>query len=380
MPNNTIKYIAYFDTQNSLVKRNYVTSATNKVEYIAKAIASLNYQVEILSVSEVIDDKIKIYPSEKKLIFDGVTLHLSPSFGGNTSILRKIKHLWHLLYLFLSLLLHCGKKDTIIVYHSLGYYDIILWAKRIKNFKLILEVEEIYSDVSIMSDYWRNLEFKMFKIADAFILSNDFLDGLVNTHNKPSVVIYGTYQVEPQRVEKFDDGKTHAIYAGTFDSNKGGAQTSIMATEYLPENYHIHICGFGTENDIADVQSRINKVQSRSKATITYDGLKKGEEFICYLQQCHIGLSTQNPGGKFNDTSFPSKVLTYLANGLSVVSIRIPVLEKASIATRISFYNVSDAKALAEAIVNCNYQQSSRDIVEALDQSFRHNLETVLQI
>lgn len=378
MSQNTIKYIAYFDTQDSEVKRNYVTSASNKVEYIAKAIAALGNQVEIRSMSEVTENRFKVYASEKKQIADGVTLHLPPSMGGNKSLHRKLKGIWHLMYFFFYLLFHCNKKDSIVVYHSLGYFHTILWAKKIKNFRLILEVEEIYSDVSKMSRFWRNLEFKMFSMADAFILSNDLLDAKINNRRKPSVVIYGTYQVEPKCVEKYDDGKIHAIYAGTFDHNKGGAQASIMAAEYLPEGYHIHICGFGTDSDIADVQKRIAEIQNKSNASITYDGLKKGEEFIRFLQRCHIGLSTQNPSGDFNDTSFPSKVLTYMANGLSVVSIRIPVLEKSTIASAVSFYDKANATELASAIMNCNYHLSSRDLVTALDLSFKHKLKSIL--
>ena len=378
MSQNTIKYIAYFDTQDSKVKRNYVTSASNKVEYIAKAIASLGRQVEIHSISEVTEERLKLYPSEKKQISDGVTLYLSPSFGGDRRFQRKVKILWHLVSLFFYLLFHCNKEDTVIVYHSLGYFQIILWAKKIKNFQLVLEVEEIYSDVSKMSGFWRSLEFKMFSIADAFILSNDLLDAKINTRGKPSVVIYGTYQVEQKRVEKFNDGKIHAIYAGTFDHNKGGAQASIMAAEYLPEDYHIHICGFGTGNDIADVQRRIAETQIKSKATITYDGLKKGEEFIRFLQQCHIGLSTQNPCGGFNDTSFPSKVLTYMVNGLSVVSIRIPVLEKSAIASELSFYDRHDAIEIANAIRNCSKTCKSESLLKRLDASFEKELKKLL--
>ena len=379
MSRNIITYIAYFDTQDSEVKRNYVTSASNKVEYIAKRIASLGHKVEIHSISEVKEDRFKYYPQEQKRISDGVTLYLSSSFGGNRGMQRKVKTLWHLMKMFFYLLFHCNKKDTVIVYHSLGYLYTILWAKRIKNFRLVLEVEEIYSDVSTMSAFWRTLEFRMFKIADAFILSNDLLDAKINTQHKPSIVIYGTYQVEPKRGEKFDDGKIHVVYAGTFDHNKGGAQASIAATEYLPENYHVHICGFGTDSDIADVQRRISEMQNKSKASITYDGLKKGEEFIRFLQQCHIGLSTQNPSGEFNDTSFPSKVLTYMANGLSVVSIRIPALKVSSIASALSFYDFSDATELANAIKNSDFHQSSRDLVDSLDQSFKQKLKSILR-
>ena len=378
MSKKSFKYIYFFDTQASKVKRNYVTSACNKLEYIAKVIASLGNEVDILSMSQVIEDKIKLYPSETVRIADGITLHLPFSWGGNSALSRKIKVLWHLLNMFLYLLWNCGKKDTIIVYHSLGYFNIISWAKKIKGFRLILEVEEIYSDVSQMDSKFRKLEFRMFDIADAFILSNDLLDTKINKHHKPSIVIYGTYHLEPKCVEKFDDGKIHVVYAGTFDPNKGGAQIAIMATEYLPKNYHIHICGFGSSDDIEDVKRRICEAQSKSKASITYDGLKKGNEFIEFLQKCHIGLSTQKPEGEYNDTSFPSKVLTYMANGLAVVSIRIPVLEIAQVSKNISFYDIPSGEELAAAIVSCDINKSSQNLVSELNMQFKNNINRLL--
>ena len=378
MSKQSIKYIAFFDTQDSAVKRNYVTSASNKLEYIARAIASTGRDVEIVSMSQVQEEKFKFYVSEKKQVATGITLRLPFSWGGNSGFARKLKIFWHLINMFFFLLLNCTKDEKVVVYHSLGYFDIIRWAKKIRKFKLILEVEEVYSDVSQMSKYWRNLEFKMFDIADAFILSNDLLDTKINRRNKPSVVIYGTYREEPKRVEKFNDGKIHVIYAGTFDPNKGGAQTAIMAAEYLPENYHIHICGFGNLEDVEAVKKQVVEVKGKSISTITYDGLKKGNEFVEFLQQCHIGLSTQKPEGVYNDTSFPSKVLTYMANGLAVVSIKIPVLEKAAIADALSFYESPSGKSLAEAIMKCNYNQSSKELLNILEQKFKENIKSTI--
>lgn len=377
MSKNTIKYIAYFDTQYSNIKRNYVTSASNKLEYIAKSIASFGEHVKIISMSQVQELNFKYYKSEKKQVAKGVSLQLFSSWGCTNSILKKIRVLWQLIAMFFYLILHCKEKDTIIVYHSLGYFDIIRWAKKLRNFKLILEVEEIYSDVSQMASYWRKLEFKMFDIADAFIFSNDFLDERINKHHKPSTVIYGTYQVEPKRIEKFNDGKIHVVYAGTFDPNKGGAQAAISAAEYLPENYHIHICGFGAPQDIDNVKSLIRDYRKKSKATITYDGLKKGPEFIDFLQSCHIGLSTQKPEGEYNNTSFPSKILTYMANGLAVVSIRIPVLENATISQAITFYNEQSGLSLATAIQNA-LLVDNRKIVDKLNNNFINNIKIIL--
>lgn len=377
MSQGTIKYIAYFDTQDSLIKRNYVTSASNKLEYIAKVIASTGQKVDIISTSEVLEDKFRFYAFEKKRITDDISLILPFSWGSNNSLSVKIKRLWHPIILFFFLLFTCRKKDTVVAYHSLGYFNSILWAKRLKRFNLILEVEEIYSDVSLMSPYWRKLEFRMFDIADAFILSNDLLDAKINKHNKPSIVIYGTYQVEQKRVDKFIDGKIHAVYAGTFDPNKGGAQAAIMAAEYLPENYHIHICGFGTEKDTIEVERLVAVTQARSKSTITFDGLKRGDEFIEFLQRCHIGLSTQKPDGEYNDTSFPSKVLTYMANGLSVVSVKIPVLSQSVLSNKVSLYEKQEGKQISQAIMNITLSDN-RAFVNELDKEFRKRIKRIL--
>ena len=147
----------------------------------------------------------------------------------------------------------------------------------------------------------------------------------------------------------------------------------------MPDNYHLHLCGFGRAGDVEAIKRQVSAAQSKSKAIITYDGLKKGEEFIQFLQQCHIGLSTQTPVGEYNDTSFPSKVLSYMANGLSVVSICIPVLQKSALSNSISFYNMQDGKELAQAIINCDYRLSYRELVQGLNDTFVKKLNDLIK-
>ena len=55
MKHKVVKYIAYFDKQDSDVERNYVTSASNKIEYIAKTIASNNVDFDIFSNASSIE-------------------------------------------------------------------------------------------------------------------------------------------------------------------------------------------------------------------------------------------------------------------------------------------------------------------------------------
>lgn len=373
-----LKYIAYFDLPNSKIERNYVTSASNKLEYIARTIASHGIPVQIISASEVTEKKFRFYSGESKYVSENITLKLEPSFGGSNKFLRIIRLIWSCVYLFIYLILHTKKGEDVIVYHSLGYYHTILWAKYIRRFRLILEVEEIYTDVSQQTNYFRNLEHSMFKNADAFIFSTILLNDLLNKNGKPYVIINGTYQAEPQIVDKFDDGKIHVVYSGTFDIRKGGALAAINATSHLSNNYHMHICGFGSAQDTTLIKDAISITSMTSIATITYEGLLKGLDYIQLLQRCHIGLSTQDPTATFNNTSFPSKILSYMCNGLQVVSIRIPAVENSSVGKFLTYYNNQSPDAIAHAIESVKFTIEPRSIIRNLSEVFSKKIINLL--
>lgn len=123
--------------------------------------------------------------------------------------------------------------------------------------------------------------------------------------------------------------------------------------------------------------SRINSVAKRSVASISYDGLKKGVDYIRFIQSCHIGLSTQNPSAAFNDTSFPSKILSYMANGLAVVTIDIPVIRRSSIGKYINYYEEQTPENIAEAVVATKFE-NVREIVKRLEAQFIKALYNVI--
>ena len=110
------------------------------------------------------------------------------------------------------------------------------------------------------------------------------------------------------------------------------------------------------------------------------DGKKIGEEYLEFLQSCQIGLSTQKPEGDYNNTSFPSKILAYLANGLQVITVKIPVIEASKVGNAVHYYNESDPKAVAETIMKVNISSAldTRKLVCQLDQEFRNELYTII--
>lgn len=375
-----IKYISFFDFQDAIVKRGFVASATNKIESICDILNSIGYSVDIISISAVEEPRFRFYKGSKSERHPGLTLKLFPSWGGKNKLLRSVKILWHLIAMFTYLMLHTQKNEVVIVYHSQGYFDVIRWAKKLRGFKMILEVEEIYDDVSkpkfkVMS----GAEKRMITDADAYIFPTKLLNCIINRNNLPSAIIYGTYHTEPKVIGKFDDGKIHVIYAGTFDPRKGGASAAIGAAAYLPSNYHIHICGFGNKTDTDAIKRQIDSIRETVNATITFDGLKKGREYNEFLQKCHIGLSTQDPSAAFNATSFPSKILSYMANGLSVVSIDIPAVSTAKIAPYINFYKEQTPENIAEAIMKTKLDNDNRTVVSSLAEQFKLDINTVIR-
>lgn len=373
-----IFYMAYYNSTNSSERRNAVLSSVNKMNYICEALENNGYNTEIVSASGTTEKKF--CKSKKVKLTDKTTLKLFSSLPRLNRIVSVIDRVILKTKLFLYMIKNTNKDSIVMVYHSLGYMSLVKRLKKLKGFKLIIEAEEIYGDV-IGDEKTSQKEYEFFKIADAFIFPTELLSEKVNTEKKPEVIIYGTYHIEKELPKLFSDGKIHCVYAGTLDPRKGGAIASAESALFLNENYHIHILGFGNEKEKAETLNTIDSISKKSKAKITYDGLLSGEEYIKFIQSCDIGLSTQNPNGKYNDTSFPSKILSYMANGLRVVSVRIPVVEESGIGKCVCYYDEQTPENIAKAIKSIDFSEEydSRKTIGVLDKAFICDLKTMLK-
>lgn len=373
-----IFYMAYYNSTNSSERRKAVLSSVNKMNYICEALENNGYNTEIVSASGAVEKKF--CKSKKVKLTDKTTLKIFSSLPRLNRIVSVIDRVILKTKLFLYMIKNTNKDSIVMVYHSLGYMSLVKRLKKLKGFKLIIEAEEIYGDV-IGDEKTSQKEYEFFKIADAFIFPTELLSEKVNTEKKPEVIIYGTYHIEKEMPKLFSDGKIHCVYAGTLDPRKGGAIASAESTLFLDENYHIHILGFGNEKEKAEMLNIIDNISKKSKADITYDGLLSGKEYIKFIQSCDIGLSTQNPNAKFNDTSFPSKILSYMANGLRVVSVRITVVEESGIGKCVYYYDEQTPENIAKAIKSIDFSEEydSRKTIGVLDKAFICDLKTMLK-
>lgn len=373
-----IFYMAYYNSTNSSERRNAVLSSVNKMNYICEALENNGYNTEIVSASGAVEKKF--CKSKKVKLTDKTTFKLFSSLPRLNRVVSVIDRVILKTKLFLYMIKNTNKDSIVMVYHSLGYMSLVKRLKKLKGFKLIIEAEEIYGDV-IGDEKTSQKEYEFFKIADGFIFPTELLSEKVNTEKKPEAIIYGTYHIEKEMPKIFSDGKIHCVYAGTFDPRKGGAIASAESAMFLDENYHVHILGFGNEKEKAEMLNTIDNISKKSKADTTYDGLLSGEEYIKFIQSCDIGLSTQNPNGKYNDTSFPSKILSYMANGLRVVSIRIPAIEKSAVGKFMYYYDEQTPENIAKAIKSIDFSEEydSRKTIGVLDKAFICDLKTMLK-
>ncbi len=370
-----VHYICFYADQEMENRTIHFPTAIPKIKYIISAL-SKHFQVEVLSTCSQVETNLNII---KKNV-DGVTYrYVATLYRSKNKIARKLSAGFIMFQIIYYILFKVKRDESVIVYHSMFYLYPLLITKWLKKYNLILEVEEIYQDVLTYSKNQSLLEYKIFGLADNYIFSTELLNKNLNKENKPHVIIYGTYCAEPQIISKYNDGKIHIIYAGTLEPRKG-CLDSVKSALYLSSQYHIHILGFGEEKDIEILQNTIQDIQRKTDAIITYDGYIKGLEFIKSLQSCHIGLCTQDPLAKFTTTSFPSKILTYLSNGLRVVAVSIPSLLEANIHNYVNFYLDQNPKSIADAIKSIDFQQSynSRKIVDELDKSFTLGIKELI--
>lgn len=371
--NQRIKFFTFYGCIEKGKSRDSSPAADTKIDYIINVLNRHGYTVDLISKAPSAEPHFVSGSFNSK----GVnTYRYFASFGKTKSPLRIINRLLLDLQFLFWCIMNLTKNEQIIVYHSLGYDATFLILHKIKSIRIIGEIEEIYQDVCKQTKKRCRNEYKFISACNKYIFPTQLLDQKVNIKHKPSITVHGIYSSENLSTEKFSDGKFHIVYGGTLDPNKGGAEAAALSALFLPKNYHVHICGFGNATKITEL---IKDIQNRTDATITFEGELKGNNYKSFIQKCHIGLSTQNPKASFNDTSFPSKILVYLSNGLNVVSIRIPVVSQSSVADQLFFYDEQKPEKIAEAIIFAsNKENHSNEILASLDRKFSSELNNLI--
>lgn len=372
-----IYYLGYYAKPALAPSRHAFPSAVTKMDYVMDCLGRLGYRVICLSMSPVYRGKAE--PEREVELSSSSRLILLPSAGRRWKLDLPVQRLLNKFYTAAGVFRTVPRGATVVAYHSLAYSRILRFLKRFKGVKLILEVEESYSDVSgSKNDSLK--ERRIFDAADGFICSSPTLLEAVDRAGRPSCVAFGSYLKPERKKTSFRDGRTHAVYSGTFDRRKKGALNAVAASDYLGEGYVVHVIGFGSKEDTDELERLAEDHNRRGGSTVEVLPALYGDEYTAFLQKCDIGLSSQAMDAEFVGTSFPSKILVYLANGLKVVSGRLASIRGTLLESALFQYSEDDPKAIAACIENAAHSRSANcdEVLERLDEEFLADLQCVL--
>ena len=354
MYNKRIKYIASFDVDsNKKENRVNMLSSANKINYMLTVMNELGIGVDIISTSHTLNKKCY---SGKTITLGDNTLKLFPTTWRGSLILKAINALVLRSSLFLYLISHVKHGDKVMIYHSYGH----LWINKLLSMmgvNIIEECEEIYGDI-FGKPRLAERERKALQGCYAYIYPTRLLNEVVNKKGAPYLVIHGAYK--DVGASFFDDkvcdepslanrNKYHIAYTGILDPKKGCIDM-VKAAEFLDDNYHIHILGFGGDDEIRILNESIANIKDKTSCEVTYDGLRKGAAYSKYLSLLNLGVCTLNTEQGFIQTQFPSKIISYLAAGIPVLCSNVEAIKTSDVASAITFYQGNSPKEIAEGI------------------------------
>lgn len=371
-----IVYLAHYDFVGG--DRVVFPAGTTVMEYVTECINATHGSFTLLSSAR---KKTKTPREEIDYKGNKVIFVKSPAIPSpRNKPARFISRAVHQRRLYKELMRILEDGDTLLVYHSLLYMDVVKRVIRRKRISLVMQVCEIYADV-IRKPQLKEKEIEYCRLSDRFIFQSEQLNALVNNANKPYAILHGTFRLENriESPEKKDENIVRCVYAGTLEMRKGSG-AAAAAAEFLPENYEVHILGFGSADSVERIKATVAEVSARSKCKLTYDGCLSGEDYLAFLQSCDIGLCTQDPAAAFNATSFPSKILVYIANGLKVVTIKLPAIENSLVGEKLFYYEDQQPEKIARAIMEANKATNydTSVMMKKLDSDFKEQLNGIL--
>ena len=374
-----IFYLNYY-TEEQGKGLNAFFSCVPKVEYIVSKLENIYDEIEIVSAAS--SSKGLFWTKHFKLK-PSVSLKYFFSFHGNNRLMRIVNAFLLRCQILFFLLINVKKCDTVLVYHSLFYASVLKLYKKLTKHKFCLEIEDVFTSVNASIKDKAPAEWNFFQYGDSYICVNDLLKEKL-PQNKRAIVSYGSY-LSVSKMEQSHEGEL--VYAGIIERYRYAAFLAAEAMLYLDENYHLSIYGFGTDDDLEYLKSKIERINDeKGYECVSYFGKLTGDDYYRALQKCEIALSTHrydDNNMKSADDTFPSKLLVYLANNLKIVAQRIECLEQSELAKHIVFYddatpeNVATAIRIATQLPN---EQKGSDLIARLDREFGGKLEYVLQI
>ncbi len=375
MTKKRIKYIGMYDTANDTVQRFHSLAGVNKMNYIISVLNEIGYDVDIYSLAKSKEHKFR-YTKEQIVQMGKNTLYLPPTFGANNKLTKALRICLLNIWLILRLCQHAKKDEVILVYHTLEGISPLSLFKKIKRVRYILEVEEIYGEISGINN---TKEIDYISEAYKYIVVSDMLRKKLPP--KDSICIYGNYKTgKGNNISTHDSGRINMLFSGSLDA-KRGVHPAVESMYYLPDNYFLNISGTDTPENINKLKERIESLnRKKGKEVCKYHGCLSLTDYNKLLGNTDIALNTQI-AGTFGQYLFPSKLLSYMKANLHIVSTKGNSIVSSPFADRIHFADDFSPESIAKAIlrVDLGMPENNEAFLSELHEKTKSELKKLIE-
>lgn len=377
----SLYYIAQYANYEDCGK-DYIFSpgGVSKMNYFLYTLSRLNIETKVFSLCKHTREGLHFSKRGKTPFGQSVTYACSLNI--NVRLSGLIANIFSQIQLFLYLLF-LSSNDTVFFYHERFYAPMFKIIRKVKRFKIVCDIEELYTVHAKYSQKVIEKEKKYLSSFDKYTIATSELIHVIGLKVENVVICNGVYApILPKKTQR-NNSCIQILYAGTFDKTKGGVYSAISAFKYLNSNFRLMVCGWGNNVEELEVQTLIQEINlEKGEEQIKYLGFVPGtsEAYRNLLLTCDIGLSTQNPQGDYNMSSFPSKIFEYMRSGLIVVSTPLKVVESLPISECIIFIRHYSPEGIAEAIQKASKKtaDSQYRYLQTMHNNFQKELLNVL--
>ena len=354
------------------------------VDFIVESLTANSIEPHIISPRLVSGDEPSLQEGRITIENGGVvTFPFSLKNRGTTRPrgLGLIRLWW---WLIKTILTNTKPGERVIVYHSMRYIVPVYLLQLFGRIRVILYVGEFFQTLYPMRRWKRRLENSYIKGADAYILVTQLLvDQVEQLRTKPFdyAVLYGPYVREQSLVQEKEYVEIiRLLYVGKISKDKGIERTLQLA-QYLDDRFEIRILGYCESYDEEFLRTTIAESNATHRCKITFDGLKHGIEYKMYVQSCDLGLVLQDMDASYNANSFPSKILSFISNGLEVLAPAIPTIATSPLAHSLYLYEDEAPEAIAQTIRDIDFTQrrSNPGVLDNLKNTFIEELRSLIK-
>lgn len=381
-----LHYFSYYLDAGMEAQRGASPASFAKIEYTKTALLAAGVDLRLVSTAIAKPGAGSLPREEREVGSHERHIYLpSRRFPSRLSFPVTQALMW--LQIVRYLLTQVRRGDMVMAYHSPAYLRPFRVARRLKRFRLILEVNEVYATVWDQYASRRPSEEAFIREADAHLFVSSIAAGEFSG-GKPYAVSHGTYALPERRAWPVEDGQTHAVYAGVVDHRRG-AELAAQSALHLPADHVVNILGFGADDAVRRLRQVVAEVNAEAgREAVVFHGEKRGQDLTDFLHRCHVGLNTHRyepselEGARY---CFPSKVSLYLTHGLPVVSSELEVVTESPLAEFVTFYRDDDPASVAAAVVEAVKRVGDmaedripQSLIKKLDRDFHASLWRLL--